>query len=171
MNEKEEKRRFRISVFVGLLIVVVIWIFFIIENYIFYDLAALALKPRDIDGFMGIFFGSFLHGSWNHIVSNSLPLWALITTLLYFFQKNGYRLLLIFWLVPQFLLWVIGREALHIGASTQIYAIASFIFFYGILSKNRVYLVLSLLIILFYGRSEERRVGKECSSRWSMYLL
>ena len=26
-----------------------------------------------------------------------------------------------------------------------------------------------LLYILFYGRSEERRVGKECRSRWSPY--
>lgn len=151
MNDQAEKRRFRISVFISFWILSIIWLLFIVENLLSFDLSFLALKPRSLEGIIGVLGGTFLHGSWQHIISNSLPLFALVTTLVYFFPKQGYRLLLIFWLVPQFLLWLIGRDALHIGASTQIYTLASFIFFYGILNKNRTYLVLSLLIILLYG--------------------
>lgn len=151
MDEQADKKRFRISVFVGFLIMCVVWIIFILDNYVFFDLSFLALRPRSIGGLIGIFFSPFLHGFLRHIMSNSLPLWALVTSLLYFFPKNGYRLLLIFWLLPEFLLWIIGRDARHIGVSTQIYAIASFILFYGILSKNSTYLILSLLIIFLYG--------------------
>src|SRR2546426_6680537 len=39
----------------------------------------------------------------------------------------------------------------------------------GVLEKGRVYLIPLLEELKLKGRSEERRVGKECRSRWSPY--
>jgi hypothetical protein len=47
--------------------------------------------------------------------------------------------------------WVIGRESIHIGASSLIYVLASFIFFKGIRSKYYRLVALSLLVVLVYG--------------------
>ena len=48
-------------------------------------------------------------------------------------------------------MWIIGRPSFHIGASGIIYALASFIFASGILSKNPRLSALSLVVIFLYG--------------------
>ena len=49
------------------------------------------------------------------------------------------------------LLWLIGREVYHIGASGVVYGLASFMFFSGIFRKNTQLLAFSLLITFLYG--------------------
>tara|TARA_B100000989_G_scaffold241003_1_gene187878 strand:- start:2755 stop:3108 length:354 start_codon:yes stop_codon:yes gene_type:complete len=48
-------------------------------------------------------------------------------------------------------LWCVGRESFHIGASGLIYAMASFLFFSGILRKNTQLSAVALLVIFIYG--------------------
>ena len=48
-------------------------------------------------------------------------------------------------------LWCLGRINFHIGASGIVYALASFIFFSGIISKNKNLSALSLIVIFIYG--------------------
>ena len=48
-------------------------------------------------------------------------------------------------------LWCLGRMNFHIGASGIVYALASFIFFSGIISKNKNLSALSLIVIFIYG--------------------
>jgi hypothetical protein len=47
--------------------------------------------------------------------------------------------------------WLIGRDAYHIGASGIVYGMASFLFLSGILRKNRQLLALSLAVVFVYG--------------------
>ena len=55
------------------------------------------------------------------------------------------------YIVSGILLWGIGRTSFHIGASGIIYALASFIFFSGLISKNKNLAALSLIVIFIYG--------------------
>jgi hypothetical protein len=54
-------------------------------------------------------------------------------------------------LLSGFITWIIGRESIHIGASSLIYVLASFIFFKGIMTKYYRLVALSLLVVLVYG--------------------
>jgi membrane associated rhomboid family serine protease len=54
-------------------------------------------------------------------------------------------------LLSGFITWIIGRESIHIGASSLIYVLASFIFFKGIITKYYRLVALSLLVVLVYG--------------------
>ena len=47
--------------------------------------------------------------------------------------------------------WVIGRDSYHIGASSLIYVLVSFMLFKGILTKYYRLVALSFLVILIYG--------------------
>jgi hypothetical protein len=58
----------------------------------------------------------------------------------------GYGLLL-----SGFITWVIGRPALHIGASGVVYMLAAFLFFKGIFSRQYQLTALSLVVVFLYG--------------------
>ena len=60
------------------------------------------------------------------------------------------------YIVSGILLWGIGRTSFHIGASVIIYALASFIFFSGLISKNKNLAALSLILIFIYVRLMNR---------------
>jgi membrane associated rhomboid family serine protease len=59
--------------------------------------------------------------------------------------------LLISYVVSGLILWAIGRDSWHIGASGLIYSIAFFLFFSGIIRKHVPLIALSLVVAFIYG--------------------
>ena len=47
--------------------------------------------------------------------------------------------------------WVIGRNSYHIGASSLIYVLVSFIFFKGLMTQYYRLMALSLTVVMIYG--------------------
>ncbi len=109
------------------------------------------VRPRKLEGLIGIITSPFLHKDLNHLAGNSAPTLVLGTTLFYFYRNLPYKV--IFWL---FLgggswLWVFGGSGNHIGASGLIYGLFSFVFLGGIISKNKSLMAISLLTVFLYG--------------------
>jgi len=50
-----------------------------------------------------------------------------------------------------FILWIIGRDNWHIGASGLIYSLAFFLFFSGIIRKHVPLIAISLVVAFVYG--------------------
>ena len=48
-------------------------------------------------------------------------------------------------------MWMIGREAYHIGASGIIYGLAAFLFLSGVIRKVNHLMAISLLVVFVYG--------------------
>jgi membrane associated rhomboid family serine protease len=71
--------------------------------------------------------------------------------MIYFYRTISYKVFLWIWLIDGVGVWLLGREAYHIGASGLVYGMASFLFFSGILRKNRSLLALSLAVVFVYG--------------------
>lgn len=109
------------------------------------------IYPRTLSGVQGIFFSPFLHGDWNHLASNTLPLFILTTALIYFYRDVSLKVLVYGILLSGAITWLIGRESYHIGASSLIYVLVSFIFFKGIQTHYYRLVALSLAVILVYG--------------------
>jgi membrane associated rhomboid family serine protease len=61
------------------------------------------------------------------------------------------KVLLISYIVSGLILWVIGRDSWHIGASGLIYALAFFLFFSGIIRRYVPLIAISLIVALIYG--------------------
>jgi membrane associated rhomboid family serine protease len=49
------------------------------------------------------------------------------------------------------MVWLVGREAYHIGASNLVYGFAFFLFFSGVFRKNMQSIAMSLLVVFMYG--------------------
>ncbi len=125
-----------------------VWIFQAADGRDFYYLG---IYPRRINGLPGILTSPFIHGSFNHLISNSFPFLFLLTSIFYFYQKIAWRLVLYACLVTGMLVWTLARPSYHIGVSGQIYCYASFLFFSGLVRKNVNLLAISLLVIFMYG--------------------
>ena len=111
----------------------------------------LGIEPKNISGLKGIILSPFIHGSVKHLFNNTLPLFFLLSAMIHFYDRLAYLIYIIIHVASGALLWIIGREVFHIGASGVIYGLASFMFFSGIFRRNTQLLAFSLLITFLYG--------------------
>lgn len=133
------------------LIVLTLWILFWVDIRFHLNLDQFGIYPRNFFGLIGIICAPFLHGNLEHLYNNSIPLLVLLAALRYFYRDIFFKILLNGILLSGLITWVIGRESFHIGASSLIYVLASFIFFKGIMTKYYRLVALSLLVVLVYG--------------------
>ena len=128
-----------------------LWIIFGVDYLFNLGLSQYSLQPRSLAAWYGIFTFPLLHGSLEHIASNTVSIFVLLTAVRYFFPSLFSRVFIVTFLLPGILTWFIGRPSLHLGASGMIYALAAFLFLSGVLRSNRYLLALSLLMVFLYG--------------------
>ncbi len=108
------------------------------------------IYPRALDGLWGIVFSPFLHSGYQHLVSNSLPMLALLTITTLFYKRVAVSSLVIITMLTGFLVWLFARSTYHIGASGVVYGLVSFVFWTGVFRKNRKSIILSLVILTLF---------------------
>lgn len=151
-NENTSYRLDHISLGIPLAAVLAIWIVYWLEVKFGFFLNPFGIQPKSLIGLRGIFCSPFIHGSIEHLYSNTIPLFLLSLALFYFYRKLAFKVLLWGWLGSGFLTWLIADHGTtHIGASGVIYVLASFLFFKGIWSKHYRLVSLSLIIVFIYG--------------------
>jgi membrane associated rhomboid family serine protease len=146
-----EKRIGWHSLFVSASLVVVLWLIKLVEFEYGLDFSDWGVYPREISGLRGIIFSPFIHGNFEHLAANSLPLLILTFSLFFFYRKSSYIILILIFLLSGLFVWLGGREAMHIGASGIIYGLAAFLFLSGVISYNIRLLTISLIVALLYG--------------------
>ena len=146
-----ELKRMARSFVPGILMVAVLWIIKIFEWKTGTDLAVYGLFPRKLSGLTGIVTSPFIHGDFEHLISNSVPLLVLSAGLFYFYRSLAYRVFIMVMLLGGFWLWLGGRPSYHIGASGVVYGITSFLFFSGVFRRDIRLMALSLLVVFLYG--------------------
>ncbi|MCI4671482.1 MAG: rhomboid family intramembrane serine protease [Bacteroidia bacterium] len=109
------------------------------------------LHTQKTSGLIGILTAPFLHGDWNHLISNTTPFFILGTGIIYFYRKSAFLVFLLSWILPNAFVWALVNPSYHIGASGMVYAFAFFLFFSGVFRRERRALVLSLLVSFGYG--------------------
>ncbi len=150
-DKKFEKVKFFHSLWFPLLFVAILWLVKGVEIISDGDFSAYGLYPLDIKGLRGILFAPFIHGNWEHLVNNSIPLFILCLTLFYFYSEISYKVFFLIFFIHNFWLWFFAREAYHIGASGIIYGLGAFLFVSGIIRKNSHLLAISMLVAFLYG--------------------
>jgi membrane associated rhomboid family serine protease len=139
-----------------LLFLSICWILFFLNQYYQLNYYKYGVLPRDLEGIKGVFSSVFIHGDLEHITSNSLPILVLGMLLFDFYKKIAKQAFIWIWIISGIWLWIGGRNSsenpnYHIGASTLIYGLSSFLFFSGILRKHKQLMVISALVVFLYG--------------------
>jgi membrane associated rhomboid family serine protease len=129
----------------------VIWSVFYIEHSFNFDFSVYGIFPRTFSGLKGILFSPFIHGNLGHIANNSIPLFILTLAMIYFYREVSLKVLVYGILLSGTITWIIARDSYHIGASSLIYVLVSFIFFKGMMTQYYRLMALSLAVIMIYG--------------------
>ena len=113
--------------------------------------STLGIYPRTVDGLQGILFSPFIHGSREHLFSNLAALPVLLSLLTMLNPERYVKIFSFLYIITGLAVWIFARQSYHIGASGIIYAVASYIFFSGIVSDKKGSAAVSLLVVLIYG--------------------
>lgn len=150
-NLSPERRRLIHAVFIPAILSLVMLLVFVIENGMGWDFHTAGIYPRKAENLWGIFTYIFIHGSISHLLNNALTFFILASCLYYFYKEIASKILFISLLISGLILWLIGRENWHIGASGLIYALAFFLTISGIFRKHVPLIAISLIIVFVYG--------------------
>jgi membrane associated rhomboid family serine protease len=129
----------------------ILWAIHFINWLLRYRLSIFGIWPRKIFGLIGIFCSPFLHGNFSHLFFNSIPLFVLINLVLFQGRAIFYCVSLIIIIGGGFAIWLFGRRAIHIGASTVIMG------YFGYLLTNVFYqpaiisIILAAVCVYYFG--------------------
>lgn len=129
------------------------------------------LHTREIAGLKGIIAAPLIHGGWTHLISNSFPFLTLTGLLVFFYPRLWPRVMLMLWLGTGLLVWTMGRPVTHIGASGVVYALAAFLGFSGFFRRDLRAIVVSLLVLFYYGSMVVGVLPGQEGISWESHLL
>lgn len=139
------------SIIVPARLTLLMWGVFFFEITWGFDFSFLGILPRDWFGLIGVVAAPLVHGSWWHLASNTVPFLFLGTCIFFFYPRIANKVFFYCYFLTGILVWLFGRSSLHIGASGVIYGMAFFLIFFGFFRKDFRSLLISTIIILFYG--------------------
>jgi membrane associated rhomboid family serine protease len=130
----------------------VLWIVFLLQYFGIINTDEYGNWPHHIEGLKGIIFSPFLHGNFEHLISNTLPILVLLTVLLNAYPRIALFVLVFIHIVSGILVWTLAPDTgVHIGISGIIYGIAAFLVASGIFRKDRNSVAIAIFVALMYG--------------------
>ena len=110
------------------------------------------IEPREADGLLGILFAPLLHGGFEHLLANTLPLLILGTLV----ATSSRR---VFWQVTALVVvlgglgtWLIAPpNSVTIGASGLVFGYLGYLLVAGVRTRRWLDLLVGLIVLLTYG--------------------
>jgi membrane associated rhomboid family serine protease len=148
---EEDKKRFIYSLVFPGLFLLILWAVKFYEFSMEVSFVEAGVYPRKFSGLKGLLLSPLIHGDWKHLIDNSMPVLLLSVALFYFYRDIAYKIWFLIYFIGGILLWGVGRQAYHIGASGLIYGLAAFLFLSGVIRRVRSLMAISLLVVFWYG--------------------
>ena len=152
-------------------VVVMMWLVKIFEVVNGSKLTRWGIFPRDWDGVVGIIAAPFIHSDWQHLMSNSLPMFMLIGIVMVFYKRVAIPSILIITIFTGFTVWLFARESYHVGASGVVYGLVAFLAWTGVFRRNLKSIILSLAILVMYGGYFHGIVPTKEGVSWESHLF
>jgi membrane associated rhomboid family serine protease len=126
-------------------------VFYVNVLFLSGQLNLLGIVPRTLRGVIGIVCSPLLHYNSQHLMANGVSLLVLLAIL---FSHRDYRpkeTLAGVWLLSGLGTWVIGRNAMHIGASGVVYGVIVYLVAAGWYLRDWRSALIAAGILLLYG--------------------
>lgn len=158
-----------VLIFVG-----IVWGVFLLDLVLPGSFNHFGLEPRRADGLIGVITMPFLHGSWNHLIGNTVPLIVLLC-LLAGSKADTYAIVPQIIFLGGLLLWVLGRsQTEHIGASGLVYGLIAFLIVAGLREGRIGALAIAFVVGVTYGATLMRGIlpmGVGDNVSWDGHLM
>lgn len=116
------------------------------------ELDSAGIEPREVSGLDGILWAPLLHGGWDHLFANTLPLLVLGFLVLLSGIGRGIAATAIVWVIAGVGTWLTGSAgSVHVGASSIVFGWLTYLICRGWFARNVGQIVVGLVILVFYG--------------------
>jgi len=134
-----------------ILAIIVIWLIKGVELVFNWHFNIYGIEPREFSGLIGIPLAPMIHGSFEHLLSNTLALFVLTTALFYEYPKAAKLSFLIIYFGSGLGVWLFARDAYHFGASGLTHGMMFFLFLIGVLRRDKPAMALAMIVFFLYG--------------------
>lgn len=147
------RKRIKLSIIPAIILLFFIWIMFVIDyTQVFqFNFSRLGIYPLRINGLVGVISSPFVHASFSHLISNTVPLLIMVSMIFFFYNQIAFKSIALLWVISGILTWLLGRNAYHIGASGLVFALVFFLFFSGLFRRYTPLVAVSMIVIFIYG--------------------
>ncbi len=168
---QKDIKRFKESVFYPIGFVVFLWAIKIYESLFSVDFTEYGILPEKVSGLKGIITGPLVHGDFNHLFSNTIPLLISAIGIIYFYRKIAVKAILIIYIATGLGVWIAARDAYHIGISGVVYGLVAFLFFSGVFRKDTRSIAVSLIVIFLLGGMIYGIFPTDSKISWESHLI
>lgn len=156
---------------ISLSLIGILWIVQIVNVLLGYRLNYLGIYPRHLLGMPGIAFSPFLHGSFNHLFFNSIPLFILINFMLLAGWPLFVQASILIILISGSAIWLFGRPAIHVGASSVVMGYWGYLLIGAYYNPSALSIVLGILCLYYLGGLFFSIFPSEESVSWEGHLF
>ena len=153
-----------------LTIIAALWVIQCVNFVLGYRLNALGLLPRSVSGLFGIFLSPLLHGSFSHLLFNSIPLFLLMNLVLLTGLPNFIVVTLLITVISGFCVWLLGRKSLHVGASGVIMGYWGYLMVNAILFPSIITVLLAIFCFYYFAGLFASLMPKDGTS-WESHVF
>jgi membrane associated rhomboid family serine protease len=148
---QRDRTRVRYAILGAAGLVAGIWLAWLGAWLLGWDIDDLGIRPRDVHGLIGVLTAPFAHASFEHLMSNTLPLGLLSALTLYAYPRAARFALPLIWVASGLGVWLWARPSVHVGISGITHGLMFFLFVMGLLRRDRLGVALALLVFFLYG--------------------
>lgn len=154
-----------------LLLVALCWGVFLVNNLMLHaQLNQYGIIPRQLHSLPGILFAPFLHGSYKHLVANSVPL-LILGAVLCARGKGEFTVVSVCGILfGGGLTWLFARHAAHVGASGLVFCYFGYLSSLAFFRRNLGTLLLSVICIIGYGGIVRGVLPTSAAVSWEGHL-
>jgi len=151
-------------------IVAITWAFNLINWSIGSIFLIFGLWPRKLWGLTGVLFSPILHGNFNHLFFNTIPFVALGIMMLSFGAANFIILSSLISITENLIVWLIGRNSIHIGASGLVSGYFGFLLGFAYANPSIISFAVIFILIYYFGAILAGLLPLEEQSSWESHL-
>lgn len=132
---------------------------------------AFGLVPRRAEGLIGVPAMPLLHGSLTHVAANTLPVLLLGGLLALTARRRVWLINTVIVALGGLAVWLLGRPAIHIGASGLIFGWFGFLVARGFYDRSFVTAIIGLGVGVVYGGLALGILPRQPGVSWEAHLF
>ena len=139
------------SIILSVSFALVLWWVAIFDLILPGEFSKAGVLPRHLDGLFGILLAPFVHGSFAHLIANTLPVVVLFSLLIWGYAASRWRAMTTIWLLSGVGVWLFARDAYHIGASGLTHGVFFYLLAASIIRRDKRSIAVMMIGFFLYG--------------------
>jgi membrane associated rhomboid family serine protease len=133
-------------------IAALLWVVQFVNSADDYGLDRFGMKPREVDGLWGVVTMPFLHASFGHMLSNTVPLVLIGWVLLLSGLRTWATVTAIVVVAGGMLTWLVAPgHTVIVGASGMVFGWLGYLLARAYFSRRLKWIIVAVLVLVFFG--------------------